>query len=76
MVQMNIVNNSATTTVVNVKESDKFSKRVHLQLMEEIDGIGTQSKVEYFMSPLQMQNLGEFLIEQARIIAQSQGDAL
>lgn len=72
MSELRIATNPCFDTVVTVRESDKYSKAVYFKMAADVQDVGLRSCVDYYMTPAQLTELGEFLIKQANSIESMQ----
>lgn len=72
MATLRIDNNKTFVTEVTVTESDKYSCDVYLKFGRHYVPENVRGVSEMFLTPIQLENLGHFLIRQAKEIRTEQ----
>lgn len=76
MTTLRISTNDTFDTVVTVRESDPYSKQIFFKMEADIKDVGMRSCTEHFMTPVQLERLGSFLISEALKIQKEQYKSL
>lgn len=59
-------------TTVEVRESDEYTQQVLVKITKQYKDGDIKSSGEMFLSPIQLENLGRFLVRQAEEIKTAQ----
>jgi hypothetical protein len=66
MATLRIKTNNMFDTLITVRESDPYSKSVYLKLEADVEDAGMRSCTDHFMTSVQLIELGQFLITEAK----------